>query len=217
MPWEQALRQAEASWVPLTPMSSRATNGVTLTSRPDGSLLASGPNAKLTSYVVTVDTAAKNITGLKLEALPDPALPRGGPGRDAYGHFRVTGLHVEAAPAAANGANEAQVVAIKTIKVDDSAYPFEAADLLQSDRGTASRKGGSWAINAMRDSEQRLPRQAVLAASAPFGYAGGTRITLTIDQLDGTIGQGIGRFRLAATTAADPLVGSEILRACAPR
>ncbi len=210
VPWEQALRQAEASWVPLTPMSSRATNGVTLTTRPDGSLLASGPNAKLTSYVVTLDTAVQNITGLKLEALPDPALPRGGPGRDAYGHFRVTGLHVEAAPAAANGANAAQVVAIKAIKVDDSAYPFEAADLLQSDRGTASRKGGSWAINAMRDSEQRLPRQAVLAASAPFGYAGGTRITLTIDQLDGTIGQGIGRFRVAATTAADPLVGSEI-------
>jgi hypothetical protein len=167
LPWEQALRQAEASWVPLTPTSSRATNGVTLTTRPDGSLLASGPNAKLTSYVVTLDTPLQNMTGLKLEALPDPALPRGGPGRDAYGH-------------------------------------------LQSDRGATSRKGGSWAINAMRDPEQRLPRQAVLAAAAPFGYAGGTQITLTIDQLDGTIGQGIGRFRLAATTAADPLVGSEI-------
>ena len=69
----------------------------------------------------------------------------------------------------------------------------------------------------MRDSEQRLPRQAVLAAAAPFGFAGGTRITLPIDQLDGTIGQGIGRFRLAATTAADPLVGSEIPRALARR
>ena len=123
-------------------MSSRATNDVTLTTRPDGSLLASGPNAKLTSYVVTVDTTAQNITALKIEALPDPALPRGGPGRDAYGHFRVTGLHVEAAPAAANGADAAQVVAvaIKAIKVDDSAYPFEAGDLLQSDRGRRAAK-----------------------------------------------------------------------------
>ena len=168
------LRQAEASWVPLTPMSSRATNDVTLTTRPDGSLLASGPNAKLTSYVVTLDTTLQNITGLKLEALPDPALPRGGPGRDAYGHFRVTGSCRSGAGGCQWRGRSAVVALYQAIKVDDSAYPFEAGDLLQSDRATTSRKGGSWAINAMRDSEQRLPRQAVLAASAPFGYAGGT-------------------------------------------
>jgi len=39
-----------------------------------------------------------------LEALPDASLPRGGPGRDAYGHFRVTGLAVSIAPLA--GGNE---------------------------------------------------------------------------------------------------------------
>ena len=74
---------------------------------------------------------------------------------------------------------------------------------------SASRKGGSWAINAMRDTE-RAPRHAVLAPEAPFGFAGGTRIRLQIDHLDGTIGQGIGRFRLSATTASDPLEGSEL-------
>ena len=46
----------------------------------------------------------------------------------------------------------------------------------------------------MRETE-RLPRQGVLAATTPFGFAEGTRITLRIHQLDGTIGQGIGRFR----------------------
>ena len=60
----------------------------------------------------------------------------------------------------------------------------------------------------MRETD-RLPRQGVLAARTPFGFAEGTRITLRIHQLDGTIGQGIGRFRVSATTAADPLLGAD--------
>ena len=175
----------------------------------DGSLLASGPNPALTSYTLSVETPLQGITGLRLEALPDPSLPRGGPGRDGYGHFRVTGIRVEIQPASESPGTAGQTVSFKTIKVDDSAYSFEPSDLLTSERVSASRKGGSWAINAMRDSE-RAARHAVLAPETPFGFPGGTRITLRIDHLDGTIGQGIGRFRLSATTAIDPLEGSEL-------
>ena len=206
--WEQSLRTAERAWIPLAPTHATATNGVTLTALPDHSLLASGPNPVLTSYEITVDTMAQGITGLRLETLPDRSLPRSGPGRDAYGHFRVTGLHVEIAPATSPGGRR-EAVQFTTMKVDDSAYPFAAADLLSAGRGPASRKGGSWAINAMRDSE-RVPRHAVLAAQTPFGFPGGTRITVRIDHLDGTIGQGIGRLRLSVTTDPDPLVGSEL-------
>ena len=58
----------------------------------------------------------------------------------------------------------------------------------------------------MRDTD-RLPRNAVLAAAAPFGSASGTRLQFRIDHLDGTIGQGIGRFRIWVTDAANPLEG----------
>ena len=61
----------------------------------------------------------------------------------------------------------------------------------------------------MRDAE-RLPRQAVLAAAAPFGIPGGTRITVRIDHLDGTIGQGIGRFKPVRDDAAHPLEGADL-------
>ena len=209
--WEQSLRAAERSWIPLVPAHARATNGVTLTALPDHSLLASGPNPVLTSYEITVTTPAQGITGLRLETLPDRSLPRSGPGRDAYGHFRVTGIDVEIAAAATAPGAKGQAVAFRTIKVDDSAYPFEPADLLSAGSGPANRKGGSWAINAMRDRDaERVPRHAVLAAQTPFGFSGGTRITVRIDHLDGTIGQGIGRLRLSVTTAPDPLVGSEL-------
>ena len=72
-----------------------------------------------------------------------------------------------------------------------------------------SLKSGSWVINAMRDPE-RSARHAALAAEAPFGFPTGTRLTVRIDHLDGTIGQGIGRFRLLVTAADDPLAGSEL-------
>jgi len=53
----------------------------------------------------------------------------------------------------------------------------------------------------------RQPRHAILKAAQPFGFPGGTRITLRIDHLDGTIGQGLGRFRLDVTDAADSVIG----------
>jgi hypothetical protein len=163
---------------------------------------------------VTVATPLQGITGLRLQAVPDPSLPRGGPGRDSYGHFRITGIRVSAAPGAAaasparDGAGAA-AVRVKTMAVDDSAYPFKP-DLLLT--GRAVRPGsteGVWAINAVRDAT-RVPRHAVLALAAPLGFSSGTQLTVTIDHLDGTIGQGLGRFRLWATTAADPLDGADL-------
>jgi hypothetical protein len=203
--WEQSLRTAQTIWTPLVPVDASATNGVILKALADNSVLASGPNPALASYTVVAETTLQGITGLRIEALPDPSLPKGGPGRDAYGHFRVTGIHVEIAQAGAT-ANQRQPIHFKTLKVDDSAYSFDPADLLTAPKrdpreGELDRKGGSWAINAMRETD-RLARQSVLAADAPFGFPGGTRITVEIHHLDGTIGQGIGRFRISLTSAS---------------
>jgi hypothetical protein len=96
--WEESIRSADRAWTALSPRTVAATNGVVLNALPDGSVLASGANPPFTSYTVTADTTLQGITGVRLEALPDPSLPRGGPGRDAYGHFRVTGIHVDVAP-----------------------------------------------------------------------------------------------------------------------
>jgi hypothetical protein len=171
-------------------------------------VLASGDNPKLTSYTLTASTTLQGITGVRIEALPDPSLPKGGPGRDAYGHFRVTGIEVGIAPAA-DARQPAERVKFETVKVDDSAAPFEPGELLAAPADKRDRTRGSWAINAMRDTE-RLPRHAVLAAAAPFGFSGGTRLTVRVDHLDGTIGQSIGRLRLSVTNAANPLDGADL-------
>ena len=214
--WEQSIRTADSAWTRLAPRKVSATNGVVLTALADGSVLASGANPPLTSYTVTADTTLQGITGVRLEAMPDPSLPKGGPGRDGYGHFRVTGIHVEAASASETrpaggqaGGEPPRAIRFETLKVNDSAAPFAPGDLLGFKAGGYDRKRGSWAINAMRDAH-RVPRHVVLAAAAPFGGPGGTRITVRIDHLDGTIGQGIGRFRLSVTDAANPLEGADL-------
>jgi len=206
--WELRTAAMDRTWVPLQPERVDATNGVVLTALPDRSVLASGPNPSLTSYTITVRTALQGMTAVRLEALPDPSLPKDGPGRDAYGHFRITGLDIDTSPLQPIG-KRPSAVTFTTIKADDFANAFTAADLLDAGNTARARYSTPWAINAMRDTK-RVPRQAVIVAKAPFGYLGGTELTLRIHQLDGTIGQGVGRFRLSVTTASDPLVGAEV-------
>jgi hypothetical protein len=225
--WETSLRNAPAAWTPLMPSHVEATGGVTLTAQADGSVVASGPNAEQTVYTITANiasianTALANITGVRLEALPDERLPKGGPGRDPYGHFRLTGIEVDLTPAQAHGPAQApahrpaaapahdpapgaaQAVTFDAIKVDDFVYRIEPEALLSRTAHAYARKGGAWTVDAMKD-DTRLPRQAVLIPEKPFAAAAGSRLTIRLKHLDGTLGQGLGRFRLSVTTSANP-------------
>jgi hypothetical protein len=206
--WERTQRQTDTAWTALTPTRASATGGVVLDVLADGSVRASGPNAERTTYTIDAPVSLPQLTGLRLEALLDPSLPRQGPGRDAYGHFRVTGLRVEAAPASSPATFAP--VDMGTVKVDDFAYAFDTADLLGAPHGHAGRKRGAWSINAMRDGRDRAPRHAVLQPATPLTTAPGGIVRIQIDHLDGTIGQGIGRLRLYATATPTPLAGATL-------
>ena len=82
------------------------------------------------------------------------ALPRGGPGRDAYGHFRVTGMprRDRAARRRALPCTPAAVGADQDAS-RSTTRPTRSSRRICSPagRGPADRKGGSWAINAMRE------------------------------------------------------------------
>ena len=61
-------------------------------------MIASGPNPGSVVYTIEARTTLPRITAIRLEALPDPSLPKGGPGRDIYGNFQVNGVEIEAEP-----------------------------------------------------------------------------------------------------------------------
>jgi mono/diheme cytochrome c family protein len=201
--WEKEMLAEQSKWTPLEAVELKATGGATLTKLEDKSVLASGANPELETYVVTARTSLQGITALRLEALPDARLPKGGPGRDPYGNFLLTGLEVVAAPAAPG--SRAEAVSFTNGAVDDSAYRFEPKRFFETDSfmGAVDRPRG-WYVNATGD-EKRVARQAVFVAVKPFGAPGGTTLTVKLKHQGGALGQGIGRFRLSVTTDPTPL------------
>ena len=210
--WEDEIRAADRAWTVLAPRDATATNGVRLTAQPDGSILASGPNAELTTYTATFETKARGphrpaARGAARRRACRAAAPAATP--TATSASPAWPCRSRRSPAAPVEAPRTRRSTIATLQVDDAAAAFEPMDLLA---GAGAHAGGygkrrAWGINALRETP-RLPRHAVLKAARPFGFPGGTRVTLRIAQEDGSIGQGVGRFRLAATAAADPLIGA---------
>jgi PEP-CTERM motif len=90
-----------ANWTVLDPTTALSANGATLSELGDHSILASGTSPFTDTYTVTAATALTGITGFRLEALTDPSLPFGGPGRHtANGNFVLNefGVSVTAVP-----------------------------------------------------------------------------------------------------------------------
>ncbi len=199
--WEATLRESGSAWTVLQPSHVAATNGVQLAVRPDGSILASGPNPPVTTYTVQVPTTSGGITGLRLEALLDPSLPKDGPGRDPYGHFRLTKVQVFVAPA--SQPDRKTRVDFTTVKGDGNVSRGDLLDLTTDAPAAYARLGKAWVVDAVRDG-WRVPYQLVLVPKAPIGD-GPAVVTVELGHEDGTLGQGLGRFRLSATTTKDPL------------
>ncbi len=200
--WETTMREASAGFATLEPGRATATGGVQLAVQPDGSVLASGPNAQVTTYTIAAPTSTKGITGLRLEALLDPSLPHKGPGRDPYGHFRLTSVRVFVAPAG-EPANR-QRVAFTAVKGDGNVSRGDLLDLTTDARSSYARLGKAWVVDALREG-WRVPFQLVLVPETPLGDGTPAVVTVELEHGDGTLGQGLGRLRLSATTMADPL------------
>jgi hypothetical protein len=200
--WEDEMRAAERAWTVLQPMSAHAAHGTVLAVQSDGSVLASGPAPPEEQYIVRAQTPIGGITGIRLEALPDPSLPQGGPGRDYYGNFVLSGFTVETASAGSRAAPRR--ITFSSAKTDDG---NDAEELLMppADTGRTRDLPPGWSIDATRD-ETRLPRRAVFTAEGPFGDAA-TTVTITLSFAGRAASPAIGRFRLAVTTAPDPTTG----------
>jgi len=205
--WEQAMR-AESSlrWRVLTPKRLAATGGVVLTASPDGSVIASGPNPGEAIYTIEAATVLPRITAIRLEALPDPSLPKGGPGRDIYGNFQLNGLEVEA---------EQQRLSFAAIKADDSAGGASLDTFFPKVLARDAYAPRGWRIDASREDERR-PRQIVLTLERPLIPAPGARLTIRMNHVGNAVGQAIGRFRLSVTASRTPQRVVEITAALRP-
>jgi hypothetical protein len=124
----------ETEWTTLIPRAVSATSGVVLNINVDHSIRASGPNPTFVTYRITCDTNLREISGFRLEALPDPSLPAGGPGRASNGNFFVSEFEVDAEP-----------VAIPlTVRVSELELRFRSVAGTRYQLQTASDAIGEW-------------------------------------------------------------------------
>ncbi len=201
--WERELLDEPQRWTALEPNEAKSSSGATLTKQADKSVLVSGAKAENDVYVVTTKTSLNKLTGLRIEALPDASLPQGGPGRDPYGNFLLTG--VEATLASATEPGKTQAITFRDIRVNDSAYRIELRDFFSSNLSNAATdRPAGWFVNVTGDEGGRAPRQAVLIPAAPLTLGGDSILTIKLKHQGGALCQSIGRFRLSVTDTAEP-------------
>ncbi|MDQ3012565.1 MAG: PSD1 and planctomycete cytochrome C domain-containing protein, partial [Acidobacteriota bacterium] len=199
--WEEQLRAEPENWTALAPKTYSSVGGTTLTKQPDNSLLASGASPEFDEYVITAEAqpnSSGTISALMVEAMPDKSLPRGGPGRDLYGHFILSTIE-----ATANG----KPLKFTNGNWDDGLTRLDAKTFFNYDMTQVGDRPRGWLINAMTD-ETRMTRLAVFTLDKPLvASIDGKPIELTIKLkfLAGGLCQGLGRLRLSATGSDDPL------------
>jgi hypothetical protein len=181
--WEKAVLNAEQSWRVITPSKLSAAAGTTLTSESAGRIFATGATPRNEAYMIEFALPINSASGFRLETLPDARLPRGGPGRDAYGNFNITQIKVEVP----DGSGWTPV-ALKKLAADTGARSLE------------TKRGQVWTVDASRE-DTRLPRQLVVVLEQPLRAS---RVRLTIVQDSEFSCQSVGSFRLSATDVSDP-------------
>ncbi|MBI2827171.1 MAG: DUF1553 domain-containing protein [Planctomycetia bacterium] len=188
--WEKS--QRPVAWTVLDVAAATSAGGAELTRQPDGAIAASGKSPEADTYTILATTKLEGITAIRIEVLADPSLPSGGPGRAANGNFVLNELRASAAPLA-------NLAAGKAVALGPADADFSQADLAAATAVDGDPKTG-WAIAP----QFGKPHVAVFEAAEDVGAAGGTALSLVLDQQYGTQ-HTIGRLRISATAAKRPV------------
>ena len=188
-------------WQILEPITYIATNNITqLKKLDDNSILASGDTSARNDYIVTARNDVKGITGFRIEVLPDPSLPQGGPGRADNGNFVITEFKV-------GTCNDTTKIPLMTIPLSHASATFE--QLLATEQNPYKTWNAASAIDNNIHGEDLgwaiLP-QVGQTNSAVFETVENVSskgiLTFTIEQHHHH--HQLGRFRLSVTTNQSP-------------
>jgi hypothetical protein len=191
--WLDDLRSEPGKWIALDPVEFKSDGGTKLEKLDDKSLLATGDHPVKETYSITAQLppSSSRLTALRLEVMADERLSHGGPGRDPYGNFVLSGIEVFA------GSNR---VTLANAAANDSIGRPDLKQLFSNDQKAA--KGG-WMIDATRD-EKRLTREIVFTFAEPIRPEEGMNLTIKVSQIGRVVAQGLGRVRLSVTGSDNP-------------
>lgn len=179
-------------WTVLQLTNAVSTGGASFTNLPDQSILATGSNPIYDTVTVDALTTLKGITALMLEVLPDPSLPKNGPGRWREGNFILDEFAVTAARA-----NDPSVKPVNVVLTKATA-DWEQEHYLAEHAIDRNAKTG-WAI------QPRIGQRHFLIVQAKDipQFSEGTRLGFRFDHYHGN-SHTIGRMRISVSTEKDP-------------
>jgi hypothetical protein len=216
--WERSLIDAEEQWQVLQPSRASSLKGSTLSVQQDSSVLVSGELPNNDIYEIEAKSPiAGTITGLQIEAIPDPSLPNGrdpttkigGPGRNFYGDFLIHRVELEVGPT---------VQTLAKVAIKPSETPSGTDDGVGIGVNTVYRLTQVWMSDVQRDKTpdrgtpdgQRVTRRLVVAPEKPFTIAAGAAVRVRIVHDSELSTAALGRFRLSLTTQANPFKVVEV-------
>jgi mono/diheme cytochrome c family protein len=187
-----------AVWTLLDLTRRESKAGATFKKMEDGSWLAEGKNGDHDEYTfkATLPDSPEGgttygVTGLKLEALSDPSLPKGGPGRADNGNIGLSRIRVFV------GTNEVKIAkAVATF--EQNANELSIASALDDKPNTG------WAV----DPQFGKNHAAVFTFAEPIREAGELTVKLEFSL---NTRHNIGRARLSVFTGAEPTLDGEVL------
>lgn len=201
--WEKT----QVPWTILKADSITSLEGVTLTVKEDGSILASGNNPATDTDTFVVKTLPAGVTAFRLEVLPDDSFPQKGPGRAGNGNFVLSEFIAKVQPAT----GDERPVALQNASADyeqvvaagDNPYKKWAVEAAID----GDTKGKTWGWAILEKAGQ--PHSAIFETAADLTLEDGAALTLQLLQNLGTQ-HTIGRFRLAVTTAPRPVRTTDV-------
>lgn len=205
--WEADKRQATPNhfvWFVPRIRSMKSAGGASLQLQTDGSILVTGKNPDKETLTFEVESRLPEVRSLRLEALRDSRLVRGGPGRASNGNFALSDLSVSVLPRTAGG-KEIKVRLVRPrATFEQQGLPVSAA--IDSDPTSA------WAI------EPRMGEDYAAVFELEQPVKGGERgciLRITLSFRNNT-GHGMSRPRLSLSSKAGAdLCGAWITEAAA--
>ncbi len=179
------------AWTVLEPRTTSTLAGTVLTPQGDGSLIA-WPIKPTDTYTISGTPSVHRLSAIRLEVLPDTALPSHGPGASANGNFILTRVRAVVVTATAR----TELVFTGAV-ADFSQANWPVENVIGND------DSAGWAVVP----ETGRAHTAVFYCN-PLDLPADAQVEVTLSQLNRRyVDHLIGKFRLALTDARDPVHG----------
>ena len=192
--WQDQAATRARRWTILRPRKVEAKTP-SLTVLDDSSVLVGGDAAKRDVFELEFDTALANITALRLEALPHPTLPGGGPGREAIDHpgnFFLSEVDVRAG-------RKGEIPPLsRDVEIAGTAHSYASPDYL-SDKSIDHDEESSWSI----DGGTGRAQIGVFEFREPISGGADTTLNVVLTHFR-YYPASLGRFRVSITTGPTP-------------